>query len=152
MAERNDLIDLPERIRAEAARRLEPGHCERLEAIAADVERLQRGAKTLGHVVEQQGRMALEVTGAHHVIGEDGDGDWGYVWESLYDIRPKALQEAVEAIVKASPPLNSELLYDGSTDPAGAAYVEGYRDAHDAVVALLASPAAPSADQQQRSN
>lgn len=124
---------LSDRIRSEAAQADRPGQMARLEAIADEVDRLRRGAKTLGHVIEQQGRMVLDVTGLHHFIGEDGDGDWGAVWENLYDIRSKALKEAEDAIVAAAPPLNSELLYDGSEDPTQAAYVEGFRDAHGAV-------------------
>ncbi|MGZ6772567.1 MAG: hypothetical protein ACXVGA_08550 [Mycobacteriaceae bacterium] len=128
--------NLVERIRSEAALADRPGQMERLEQIAEEVARLQRGAKTLGHVVEQQCRMVLDATGLHHFIGEDGDGDWGAVWDNLYDIRANALREAEEAVIAAAPPINSELLYDGREDPAAAAYVEGYKDAWQAVTNL----------------
>lgn len=89
---------LADRIRSEAATTTRPGRMAALEAIADEVERLRQGAKTLGHIVEQQGRMALGASGMHHVIGEDGDGDWAVVWESLYDIRPRALDEAADLL------------------------------------------------------
>lgn len=81
------MSELTERIRSEAALATRPGQMDRLEAIAVEVERLQRGAKTLGHTIEQQCRMVLDVTGMHHVIGDDGDGDWAAVWDHLYTLR-----------------------------------------------------------------
>lgn len=92
-----DPSNLPDRIREEAGRLLEPGHRERLEAIAADVERLQRGAKTLGHIIESNGRAILDITGRHDLIGEDGDGDWGAVWDHLYELPAKAWDEGRKA-------------------------------------------------------
>lgn len=59
------------------------------EAIA-EIERLRRGGKTLGEIIESQCRMALDATGLHHLIDETGDGDWGAVWENLLELRTKA--------------------------------------------------------------
>lgn len=68
-----------------------------LDNLRAEVDRLteerdaaRRGARTLGQVIETQGRAALDATGLHHLIDETGDGDWGAVWESLYDVRDRA--------------------------------------------------------------
>lgn len=130
---------LADRIRSEAAQSARPGQMARLEAIANEVERLRRGAETLGHIVDNQGRMALDATGLHHLIGEDGDGDWGAVWENLYDIRDKALRDAEKAVIAAAPSLNSELLYDGREDPVRAAYVEGFKAACGAISSLRAA-------------
>lgn len=92
---------LADRIREEAAQAARPGQMERLEGIAEDVEALRRGAKTLGQTIEQQCRMVLDATGLHHFIGEDGDGDWGAVWDNLYEIRANAIREAFRRFSEA---------------------------------------------------
>lgn len=65
--------------------------------LTADLEKYRRGARTLGETVEWQARAALDASGRHDVIEEDGDGDWGVVWETLAELRPRA--EAAEAEV-----------------------------------------------------
>lgn len=92
-----DVATLVDRIRAEAAIANRPGQMQRLEALAAEVTRLKRGAATLGHIVESNGRMVLDITGLHDWIDEDGDGDWGAVWDHAYELRPRA--EAAEAVI-----------------------------------------------------
>ena len=84
----NNFETLADRIRSEAATATRPGQMQALEAIADEVEALRRGAKTLGEIIDRQCRMVLEVTGRYDLIGEDGDGDWGAVWEHLYELRP----------------------------------------------------------------
>lgn len=54
-----------------------------VEKQAADIERLKVACKTLGDMVARMNQMALDITGLHHLIGEDGDGDWAAVWENL---------------------------------------------------------------------
>lgn len=54
----------------------------------------------------------------------------------LHEHRRQVLGDAIEAVIQAAPSLNSELRYDGSTDPVGAAYVEGFHDAWEALDAL----------------
>jgi hypothetical protein len=54
--------------------------------LVAEVEKLRRACETLGGVVESQCRMALDASGLHHLIDEDGDGDWGLVWERLAEL------------------------------------------------------------------
>lgn len=49
-------------------------------------DRNKRAAVTLGKIVERQCRDVLDATGMHHVIGEDGDGDWALVWERLAEM------------------------------------------------------------------
>lgn len=100
----SDFDTLGDRIRSEAAQAARPGQMERLEGIADEVERLRRGAKELGRTIEQQCRMVLDATGLHHFIDEDGDGDWGAVWENLFDQCSKAregtaVRSEVEALV-----------------------------------------------------
>ena len=58
-----------------------------LPELIAEVEKLRRGGKTLGQVVERQCQAALDATGLHHLIDETGDGDWGAVWENLAELR-----------------------------------------------------------------
>ena len=65
-------------------------------AVADDEQAvLRRGARTLGEIIDKQCRMVLDATGLHAWIDEDGDGDWGAVWDHLFDLRRRA--EAAEA-------------------------------------------------------
>jgi hypothetical protein len=125
---------LADRIREEAAQAARPGQHDRLLAIAEEVERLRRGAKTLGHIVEQQGRMVLDATGLHHMIGEDGDGDWGAVWENLYDLGGCAWDEGYRAgFSNAMRRMSDEPNAPTSTNPYRAAHPDrAARDQHDA--------------------
>ncbi len=59
---------------------------EGLESQAAEAERLREACKTLGEIIHQTNRMVLDITGLHHLIGEDGDGDWAAVWENLAEL------------------------------------------------------------------
>lgn len=54
-----------------------------IEAQAAEHERLRGACKTLGGLLVSVNQMALDATSLHHLIGEDGDGDWAAVWENL---------------------------------------------------------------------
>lgn len=47
----------------------------------------KRAAKTLNEVIEKQCRDVLDVTGLHHLINEDGDGQWDVVWMRLFEMR-----------------------------------------------------------------
>lgn len=108
-----DFDTLADRIRDEAAQAARPGQMERLEAIADEVEALRRGAKTLGKTIESLSQVALDVTGMHNSVDEDGDGDWGAIWESVYDIGPKALREAADSLthVDLPSPTRSEVAW-----------------------------------------
>jgi hypothetical protein len=50
------------------------------------IAQLRRGGKTLGSIIDRQCRAVLDATGLHHLIDEDGDGDWGAVWENVADL------------------------------------------------------------------
>jgi len=65
--------------------------------LQAELALFKRGGKTLGHTIEWQCKAALDATGLHHLIDEDGDGDWALVWEHLAELKPRA--EAAEAKV-----------------------------------------------------
>lgn len=54
-----------------------------------DLRRTKSGARTLGRIIEQQNRDALDASGMHHVVDETGDGDWEVVWEALALLRPE---------------------------------------------------------------
>lgn len=60
---------------------------EELAEVKAELEKYKRGAKTLGEIIEKQCREALDVTGLHHLINEDGDGHWDAVWMRLHEMR-----------------------------------------------------------------
>lgn len=81
------MSELGDQIRAEAEISDRPGQMDRLIAIAEQVDRLQRGARELGKTIEQQCRMVLDVTGAYDCVDADGDGDWGAIWDRLYELR-----------------------------------------------------------------
>lgn len=59
---------------------------ELVPELVAEVEKLRRGGKELGRIIERQCRDVLNITGLHHLIGPDGDGDWGLVWERLAEM------------------------------------------------------------------
>jgi hypothetical protein len=67
--------------------------------LRAEVERTKRGARELGRILHRTLRDALDASGRHDAIDEDGDGDWGVVWETLAELRPRA--EAAEAELRA---------------------------------------------------
>jgi hypothetical protein len=54
--------------------------------LVAEIEKLRRGGKELGRIIERQCLDVLEITGLHHMIDADGDGDWGVVWERLAEM------------------------------------------------------------------
>lgn len=62
-----------------------PPPCPACEA-REERDRNKRAAVTLGKIVDRQCRDVLDATGMHHVIGEDGDGDWALVWERLAEM------------------------------------------------------------------
>ena len=62
----------------------------------------RRGARELGRVIEQQCNSILDITGLHDWVGEDGDGDWGAIWDHAYALRDRAKKaEAAIARVEA---------------------------------------------------
>ncbi len=66
-------------------------------AVTDDLARLKRGAKALGDIVQQQCLMVLDATQMHHVIEDDGDGDWGLVWERMAELCAKGLAAEKQA-------------------------------------------------------
>jgi hypothetical protein len=70
---------------------------DRKAVLRDEVERLRRGGSDLGKIIDRHCQMVLDATGLHDWIDEDGDGDWGAVWENLATLRPRA--EAAEAKV-----------------------------------------------------
>jgi hypothetical protein len=76
----------------------------RVAELEAEVERLKRGGAELGRILDRTLRDALDASGRHDVIGDDGDGDWEVVWETLAELRPRAERaEAALARVEALP-------------------------------------------------
>lgn len=74
---------LSDRIRSEAAIADRPGQMARLEAIAVEVDRLQRGARTLGDLVHFAHMRVVAATNSQDLLDENGDGDWGAIWDRL---------------------------------------------------------------------
>ncbi|TDO18151.1 hypothetical protein EV580_1333 [Mycobacterium sp. BK086] len=57
-----------------------------IERLKAEVEQLKRGGEECGKIIRRQNQDVLDITGLHHLIGEDGDGDWAAVWENLAEM------------------------------------------------------------------
>ncbi|UTM47068.1 hypothetical protein [Glutamicibacter mysorens] len=53
---------------------------------AETILRKQNAIDTLDRIITQQCQAALDATGLHHLIDEDGDGDWSAVWEGLQEL------------------------------------------------------------------
>ena len=70
------------------------------EAIA-DTEKVRQAARTLGKIIDDQCRDVLEITGAYDLVGEDGDGDWGAVWDRLRELAEKGKRAASAPSMKA---------------------------------------------------
>jgi len=66
-----------------------------LEQARAEVERLRRGGRELGRIVDWQCKAVLDATGMDDWTDIDGDGDWAVIWEALAALRPRA--EAAES-------------------------------------------------------
>lgn len=56
--------------------------------LVAELERYQRGGRTLGEQLDRTLRDIIAATDSHDLIGEDGDGDWMIVFERLAELRP----------------------------------------------------------------
>lgn len=106
-----------------------------IDDLRAEAERNKRAAQTLGGIVERQCMDVLDATGLHHFIDEDGDGDWGLVWEHLALLRPRL--EAAEARLAAV-----EALVD---EEAAKPYI-GYQTV--SLARLRAALATPAAEEQ----
>lgn len=63
---------------------------DRIESLEAERDKARRGGRTLGKIVEDQCRAALDATGLHHLVDATGDGDWGAVWENLAELGDRA--------------------------------------------------------------
>jgi len=90
---------------------------KRIGELEGELARVKDAAKTLGEMVHMQCDWALDATGLHDVIAEDGDGDWQHVWESLAELRPRA-EKAEATIVRAEAAIR--LLGNEDITPQGA--------------------------------
>lgn len=71
------------------------------EAAALEtIARLRRGGKVLGETIHHLGQIALDATGSHGLISEDGDGDWAAVWERVAEL-PDRIADAWDQGYKA---------------------------------------------------
>jgi hypothetical protein len=50
------------------------------------IEQLRSGGKFLGKAIAELNDIALDATGLHDAINENGDGDWQAVWENVSDL------------------------------------------------------------------
>lgn len=65
------------------------------QAVIDERDMLKRGGRELGRQIERYLTWVLDATGMHHLIDEDGDGDWELVWERLAEMgRARVSQDA----------------------------------------------------------
>lgn len=83
--------------------------------LVAEIEKLRRGGKELGRIIERQCLDVLEITGLHHMIDADGDGDWGVVWERLAEMAAAGAE--VEKLRGALETIRTKAA--GAIDPTG---------------------------------
>lgn len=83
-----------------SAHRVAQHSADDVPALLAEVERLRRGGRTLGQIIDRAHQDVLDATQMHHVIDEDGDGDWALVWERLHELCRigRNYQEAVRGL------------------------------------------------------
>jgi hypothetical protein len=112
-------------------------HMDALLDAVEERDKVKRAAKTLGEVVHQNCRMILDITGLHDWVDEDGDGDWGAVWENAYELLPRI--GAAEAEVSR---LRAELAVCERTSQRNAnAHMDAERRAREAEAALAEAQA-----------
>jgi hypothetical protein len=64
------------------------------QAVIDERDMLKRGGAELGRQIDHYLTWVLDATGMHHLIDEDGDGDWELVWEQLAEMgRARAASE-----------------------------------------------------------
>ncbi|PCK27841.1 hypothetical protein [Rhodococcus qingshengii] len=68
---------------------------ERIKELEAKVAELEAaleyqkyGGRLLGDMFVKQSKDVVAAVGAEHMIDEDGDGDYGAVFELLFELRP----------------------------------------------------------------
>ena len=78
------------------------------------IAQLRAGGRELGRIVDRQCRDVLDATGLHHLIDEDGDGDWGVVWDNVAELGAARTQLVSELEAKlARHRATSTRMFDG---------------------------------------
>lgn len=96
-----------------------------LDEARVECDKARRAAKTLGGIVEQNARMILDITGLHDWIDEDGDGDWGAVWDNAYELLPR-IKTTEAQVERLHFDLDREARARQAAEGAPAAEVSGY--------------------------
>lgn len=80
---------------------------------AETIQRKQNAIDTLDRIITQQCQAALDATGLHHLIDEDGDGDWSAVWEGLQELgeAKRKAEQQVQRVRASLPPFNQAFEY-----------------------------------------
>lgn len=58
-----------------------PALLDALDTAEARADRAEAAARTLGGIVEWQGRDIARIADAEHLVQDDGDADWGMIWD-----------------------------------------------------------------------
>lgn len=73
-----------------------------LELISS-LERSKRGGAELGKMIKRQCDDIVKITDSQHLIEEDGDGDWGLVWERGFDMRERLAALTAAGVTPPAP-------------------------------------------------
>lgn len=71
-----------------------------LDAETSRADRAKAAARTLGGIVERQCRDIARIAAAEHLVQDDGDADWGMIWDLAEEraTRGAAAEAAVERV------------------------------------------------------
>ena len=70
--------------------------CNDALVLIEEVKRLRDACKTLGGVIDRQCIDIAKIARSEHLVSDDGDADWGVIWEQAYEIADRAEKAEAE--------------------------------------------------------
>ena len=67
-----------------------------IRALLDEVERLRDACKTLGGIIDQQCIDIAKITHSEHLVAENGDADWGAIWDRGFELADRAEKAEAE--------------------------------------------------------
>ena len=65
-------------------------------ALIEEVGHLRDACKTLGGIIDRQCIDIAKIARSEHLVSDDGDADWGVIWEQAYEIADRAEKAEAE--------------------------------------------------------
>lgn len=62
------------------------GWKDKYDEAQAALARSREGSRALGRIIKDNCAMVLDITGLHAMVDEDGDADWGAIWETAMEL------------------------------------------------------------------